>query len=260
MTRSSAGRRIVAEAPPSPQEPPTENLDEADPENVVPVPLPLRARVDSPPLRPAPPRARAREKHARRGFIGSLLHAWAGLLHTVAQRNMKIHVVAAVLVGLVGSGVRLGLAEKVTLMFCVLLVFFAEILNTALEALVDLHTEDFRELARVTKDAAAAGVLVLASGTVVIFAAIVVHNWAEITASGEQIARQVAAGIPLAVIVALLLARRMRPAWVDTALFCTAAVLWALLWQWTVSSVFTTLTGSLVWVSFRAARRIHRRV
>ena len=43
-----------------------------------------------------------------------------------------------ILVGLVGSGIPLGLAEKVTLIFCVLLVFFAEILNSALEQLVDL--------------------------------------------------------------------------------------------------------------------------
>jgi len=90
---------------------------------------------------------------------------------------MKFHVVSAVLVGLVGSGMPLGLAEKVTLIFCIMLVFFAEILNTALEALVDLHTEDFNDLAKVAKDAAAAGVLVLAIGTVVIFAALVCSHW-----------------------------------------------------------------------------------
>ena len=90
---------------------------------------------------------------------------------------MRVHVVSAILVGLVGSGIPLGLAEKVTLIFCVLLVFFAEILNSALETLVDLATQQFDEKARVTKDAAAAGVLVLAIGTVVIFAAILVHNW-----------------------------------------------------------------------------------
>ena len=90
---------------------------------------------------------------------------------------MRVHVVSAVLVGLVGSGIPLGLAEKVTLIFCVLLVFFAEILNSALEQLVDLAIQQFDEKARVTKDAAAAAVLVLAIGTVVIFAALLVHNW-----------------------------------------------------------------------------------
>ncbi len=85
---------------------------------------------------------------------------------------MKVHVVSAILVGLVGSGLPLGLAEKVTLIFCVLLVFFAEILNSALETLVDLATQEFDEKARVTKDAAAAAVLVLSIGSAVIFAAL----------------------------------------------------------------------------------------
>src|SRR5262249_44542275 len=94
------------------------------------------------------------------GVWSSAVHAWNGLVHTVLyQRNMRLHIVAAVLVGLVGSGIPLGLAEKVTLIFCVMLVFFAEILNTALEHLVDLAVQQFDEKARVAKDAAAAGVL-----------------------------------------------------------------------------------------------------
>src|SRR4051812_12277382 len=92
------------------------------------------------------------------GFVGAFLHAWDGLVWTTAyQRNMKFHVLAAVLVGCVGSAIPLGLPEKVTLVFCVMLVFFAEVVNSALEALVDLHTERFHDLAKVAKDTAAAG-------------------------------------------------------------------------------------------------------
>lgn len=170
---------------------------------------------------------------------------------------MKIHLVAAVLVGLVGSGLRLGLAEKVTLIFCVMLVLFAEILNTALEALVDLHTEDYRELARITKDVAAAGVLVLSAGTVVIFAALLVHNGGEILSSGPQIARQSALGLPLAGVVALLLSRTVRPAWADHALFAAGLVLWSVMLNWSVSSVFSALTGGVLWFAWRAGRNIH---
>jgi short-subunit dehydrogenase len=105
------------------------------------------------------------------------MHAWNGLIHTVVhQRNMRMHVIAGLLVGLVGGGIPLGLAEKVTLIFCVLLVLFAEMLNSAMEQLVDLAVQQFDEKAKLTKDIAAAGVLVLAIGTVVIFAAVVVHN------------------------------------------------------------------------------------
>ncbi|HYI03132.1 diacylglycerol kinase family protein, partial [Hyalangium sp.] len=81
--------------------------------------------VPAPPSSPFPPRGGA-------GVMASFRNAWAGLIHTVIhQRNMRVHLVSAVLVGLVGSGIPLGLAEKVTLIFCVLLIFFAEILNSA---------------------------------------------------------------------------------------------------------------------------------
>ena len=210
-------------------------------------------------LRPVPAPPEPPPAPRRRGFVGSLRHAWDGLLTACAQRNMKLHLVSAVLVGLVGSGVRLGLAEKVSLIFCVVLVFFAEILNTALEALVDLHTEDFRELAKTTKDAAAAAVLVLALGTVVIFAAICVAEWHVIAQSGPQIFRQALVGSPFAACVGLLLADGRRARWLDHLLFAVGLALWTLLWMKTVSSVFTTLTGSLLFVAWRARLR-HRPV
>ncbi|HCF62526.1 MAG TPA: diacylglycerol kinase, partial [Myxococcales bacterium] len=155
-----------------------------------------------------PPRAR--------GLFGSFKHAYEGLIHTVVnQRNMKVHVVSALLVAMVGSGIVLDLATKATLIFCVLLVFFAEILNTALEALVDLHIDEFDERARVTKDAAAAGVLVLAIGTVAIFAAVIVTHWPLILESGDRVLRQVVVGGPLVALGGLLLWRARRAVWLD---------------------------------------------
>jgi diacylglycerol kinase (ATP) len=208
--------------------------------------------VPSPILTPVPPPP----PPTRRGSLGaSFRHAYEGLIVACRQRNMKLHVVSAVLVCLVGSGIRLGLAEKVSLIFCVMLVFFAEILNTALEALVDLHTQDFRHLAKTTKDAAAAAVLVLALGTVVIFAAICVAEWTIIRESGEQILRQATWGLPLAACVGALLVDVRRPRWVDHVVFVAGASLWGLLWAWTVSYVFTTLAGALLWLAWRASAR-----
>ena len=189
------------------------------------------------------------------GVIASFRHAWAGLIHTVVhQRNMRVHLISAVLVGLVGSGIPLGLAEKVTLIFCVLLIFFAEILNSALEHLVDLAVQQFDEKARLAKDAAAAGVMVLALGTVVIFAALLVHNWDVVLNSGPQIARQVALGLPLTACIALLVLPRPRPAWVDVGAFIAGAVLLAFQAMRTASSVFTALTAGLLVVAGAAAR------
>ena len=190
------------------------------------------------------------------GFWASAIHAWNGLVHTVVhQPNMKVHVVSAILVGLVGSGLPLGLAEKVTLIFCVLLVFFAEILNSALETLVDLATQEFDEKARVTKDAAAAAVLVLSIGSAVIFAALLVHNWNAVLASGPRIERQVLFGLPLAACAALLMRDQPRP-WIQDALaFAAGLGLCAVLATWTTSAVFTAMTVGLLVLALAAARK-----
>jgi len=199
-------------------------------------------------------------RHARPGFLGSVGHAYDGLMHALSQRNMKIHMVSAILVGLVGSGAPFGVPERVTLLFCVLLVFFAEILNTALEALVDLYTAEYRPLAKVAKDTAAAGVLVLSSGTVVIFAALLVQDWERITSDVDRIWQQVFLGVPFAGICAAMLVRRWRPRVVDHFLFATAMLLWWRLWDHTTSVVFTTLLGVLSLLCWRASSRIHARL
>ena len=90
-------------------------------------------------------------------FYRSMTHAWSGLLYTVRhQRNMRMHLISALLVAQVGQGIPLGLAEKVTMLFCVMLILFAEMLNSALEQLVDLAIQQFDEKAKLTKDIAAA--------------------------------------------------------------------------------------------------------
>jgi len=187
-------------------------------------------------------------------FWDGLVHAWNGLVHTIVyQRNMRMHLTAAVLVGLVGSGIPLGLAEKVTMIFCVLMVFFAEILNTALEQLVDLAIQQFDEKARITKDAAAAGVLVLAGGTVVIFAAILVNNWPTIPANLPGIIRQVALGLPLTACAWVLMLPVRKSLGVDLALLAGALGLLGALVIRSHSYVFSALTLGLLVLAFASA-------
>jgi diacylglycerol kinase (ATP) len=190
----------------------------------------------------------------RSGLWGSFRHAWAGLIHTVVhQPNMRIHLGAAYLVSLVGSGIPLGLAEKVTLIFCVLLVFFAEILNSALEQLVDLATEQLHAKAKIAKDAAAAGVLVLAIGTVVIFAALVFHNLETILAFEQSIYRQIALGLPLTFCGVALISSTPRPLWADILAFATGLGLVAAIAWRSQSAVFSAMALGLLVVSGAAA-------
>lgn len=193
-------------------------------------------------------------KLGRPGLLGSAMHAWTGIIHTVVhQRNMRIHVLASIAVGLVGSGIPLGLAEKVTLIFCVLLVFFAEIINSALEQLVDLATQEFDEKAKIAKDAAAAGVLVLAIGTVVIFSAIIFHNRDTIAAFQQAVLRQMAYGFPLIGCAALLMMKRKRPPTLDAIVFFIACVLLGVMARNTTSAVFTSMTAGLIVIAGAAA-------
>ncbi len=107
------------------------------------------------------------------GLIPSFGHALRGLVEVTArERNMKIHVLAGTAVGLLGAEVSMPPASRLALLLAVALVVAAEMGNSALEALVDLHTRDIREEARRVKDAAAGGVLVLALGAVLVAVAV----------------------------------------------------------------------------------------
>jgi diacylglycerol kinase len=107
------------------------------------------------------------------GLLLSFGHALRGLVEVTArERNMKIHVLAGTAVGLLGAEVSLPPASRLALLLAVALVVAAEMGNSALESLVDLHTREIREEARRVKDAAAGGVLVLALGAVLVAVAV----------------------------------------------------------------------------------------
>jgi diacylglycerol kinase (ATP) len=111
------------------------------------------------------------------GLVASFGHALRGLVEVTArERNMKIHVLSGTAVGLAGAELALPLPAPLALVLAVMLVVAAEMGNSALEALVDLHTKEFREEARRVKDAAAGGVLVLAIGAVLLAIAVAVGN------------------------------------------------------------------------------------
>ena len=104
-----------------------------------------------------------------KGFIGSLNCAIEGILWAVnTQRHMLFHLVAAILV-LVGALVlRLTLYEFALLALAITLVLFAELVNTAIEVVVDLVSPDFHPLAQRAKDVAAGAVLLASVGAMVL--------------------------------------------------------------------------------------------
>lgn len=103
----------------------------------------------------------------RRNLWRSFADAFAGFAETwLAERNMRIHTFAALLAVAAGRLGALSRGEWLLLSLVVAFVFAAELLNTAIEATVDLAATGYDPLARTAKNAAAAAVLITAAGAI----------------------------------------------------------------------------------------------
>lgn len=154
-----------------------------------------------------------RAKPPPASFWTSLKAAASGVGGVIAsQRNMKLHVLSADAVIIVGMALPFDLSMRSTLLFAIGVVFFAEILNTGLESLVDLFVGEFHRLAMLAKDAAAAGVLVFAVITVLVLTDMLWTRWDLVTSHLDAVWRSVAFGVPLLISEAIgLFALRRGP-------------------------------------------------
>lgn len=104
-----------------------------------------------------------------RSFWESLGYAWAGLRYAVkTQRNMRFHFFATVTVLIAAWLASVTWLELAMLALAITLVLVAEMVNTALETVVNLAEEKFNPMAKVAKDVAAGAVLLASAGAVVI--------------------------------------------------------------------------------------------
>jgi diacylglycerol kinase (ATP) len=159
----------------------------------------------------------------RHGLARSFAFAWAGLAEgAVRDRNLRIHLALGVLAGALAARVPLEPVERALLLACVALVVAAETMNSAIEAAVDLAAAGFDERARVAKDSAAAAVLSLAAGSVLVLAAIAGPRLAEIVAASGALGGA-GAGAAVAAAATLLLPAPRPPSRVlDVALALVA--------------------------------------
>lgn len=103
---------------------------------------------------------------SQRSWLRSFVFAWAGITYAWrTQRNFRIEVI----IGALALG--LGLLLKVNLssiLVMIALVLTLEMINTALEALVDLSSPTYHPLAKIAKDVAAGAVLMASSISIVV--------------------------------------------------------------------------------------------
>ena len=105
-----------------------------------------------------------------RDLPASFRYAAQGLGYSLlTQRNFRIHVTTGVLVFGLAIWLQLSLDRLAVLVLTVTAVLVLELLNTAMEAAVDLAVgRRYHPLARIAKDCAAAAVLVAAVASLLI--------------------------------------------------------------------------------------------
>ena len=99
----------------------------------------------------------------------SFEHAYNGWWYVLrTQRNAWIHAAFSTAVLLVSLWLRLPLRDWAVLILTIALVWAAEFINTALEAVVDLASPQQHPLAKVGKDVGAAAVLLASFAAILI--------------------------------------------------------------------------------------------
>lgn len=98
--------------------------------------------------------------------IGYAVEGWWHVIRT--QKNAWIHALTSVGVILMGFWLDLNNHDWAIIILTIAIVWMAEFLNTALEALTDLISPDQNHLAKVSKDVGAAAVLIAAGAAIVI--------------------------------------------------------------------------------------------
>ena len=97
----------------------------------------------------------------RSNFWRSFLFAGQGVWHAVRhQRNMRVHLAAAVAAVVAGLVLKISAVDWACVLLAIGLVLTAEMLNTVVESLVDLYTDEYHPLAKIAKDTAAGAVLI----------------------------------------------------------------------------------------------------
>ena len=103
---------------------------------------------------------------SRAASFGHALRGWGHVLKT--QQNAWIHSLVAAVVVAMGLWLELPGSEWAILVLTIAMVFTAEFINTAIEAVVDLASPVHHPLAKVGKDVGAGAVLVSSLAAIIV--------------------------------------------------------------------------------------------
>ena len=99
----------------------------------------------------------------KKSLLNSFKYAFAGIFSAFkTERNMKIHFSIMVLVIIAGIVFKISIIEWIMCLFAFSSVIGSEMINTAIETVVDMAMPEKNDLAKRAKDIAAGAVLVSA--------------------------------------------------------------------------------------------------
>ncbi len=106
----------------------------------------------------------SREQIKRKGFrrfINSFKYSFQGLITAYRdEQSMWIHLLATIFAAVAGFTLKISAIEWIFVIILILLVLGSELINTAIEAIVDLVSPDYHELAKKAKDLGSAAVFI----------------------------------------------------------------------------------------------------
>lgn len=118
----------------------------------------------------------SRDKLKVRGkkrLINSFKYAFEGLKYAfIYEQNLTVHILATIIVIILGFLFKISIFEWLVLFLIIGLVIATELINTSIEATIDLVTDEINPLAKIAKDTAAAAVLVFGLTSLVVGALI----------------------------------------------------------------------------------------
>lgn len=108
-------------------------------------------------------------KWRNKNFKMALKNSISGIEYTLkTQRNLKIQMICAMVAILLAVILKLTPMEWMILWIVIGSVLFAEIVNTAIEVMLDLYTQEYNETVKIAKDIASGAVLVNSVVSVII--------------------------------------------------------------------------------------------
>jgi len=101
--------------------------------------------------------------------LDSFNFAFEGIIHVLrTQRNMRIHFAIAFLVLVFALVIDVTKFELIALLLSITFVLIAEMLNSGIEAAIDIATTSFDPMAKLAKDIAAGAVLIATANALVV--------------------------------------------------------------------------------------------